>query len=1222
MRQAKLQQPQPGDEEFAEISEESFEVVGAGEEEEEEEDTEDGGSGEDDLDDEFTSEPQRAAPLPPTEVHSRRGPTTQELQHIREASDLFKSNTFKLKIDAFLPTLRPSESKKTVLDSFLHTLRTHILSLPSIPPTHPLQAQALPQLHGVRVPYCFPRPAQEVNWKVRFDRPTEIHVIGSWATRTAVAIPGRAGKGKREWGVDLGIVMPAAMFEKKDYLSARLFHKRAFYLAVVAASIGQSELGVEVRFECPNGDERQTRAVLRAKSGPTAPFSSIFVIHIHLMLPRGDDFPFPVSHLSPGRASLHTSATSSPPTPLYNSLILSASLPLSLLVTVHQFTTDIPAYRDALALLRAWASRRGFDRSGRPDERSVLGFEGRGAWWALLLGGCVQGWEEIGGRLPGIAASKSRLARGMSSYQLFRGALDFLQSWDWELPVFMKTRSGGKDGFPLQEWKLHHECIFVEGTGHSNILSGVPRASLNLLRHEAGVAMKVLDDDSEDAFDALFLRDLSLPLTRFDATIRVDISGALPIADIRSSQLDHSSQTNALVHSIQSVVKLALSTRAKCVVILQTPAPDWETTLERPSPSSTIDIGIIFEPGQFSRLVDHGPPADDTEGAAAFRELWGDKSELRRFKDGSITECVVWEAESHEDRANIPSRLVAYILGKHLRIAENAITLYQPMCDQLLQLPLSAVQAITRGSPSEVSFRTALQTYDQLVRELKAIEDFPLSLLNVSAAAEGLRYTSTFPPLSLDTSHASSLPDSLRHIPAQDIILEFEASTKWPDDLEADQKIKLAFFEEIAGKLKQRLPDAQVKVVLDPPPTSTIEDNCLLEVIMPNGIAVHARIYHNRERTLLERLAADRTKSESDRKRATGVLQRFNERFVEKPRHHAAIATLHHKFSAYSQTVRLTKRWLAAHLQAPHVPTELVELLCAHLFLSPGPWAPPASLLGGFLRVLHLLSIWRWAQEPLLVPLYASKDAEHGDRVHFSKEKRDEALEAFRTARSTDPSTSSRAWFVATEEDVHGLAWGKDAPSALICRRITQLAKTHYQYVEAAFETNNLQIRTLFNPAYEDYDFVLHLNSTILPRLYQGVQADEDLWLSRMKFRNLPNQELSVYGPAVKANLDPADLFFHDLRRIYGDICVFFYDPLGGEKIAGIWNPAVLKPTPFKVLLGYSSKPAALATTDGALNGSTKGVAKSKPLVTLNQDAILNEIAALGNGLITTVSAK
>ncbi|EJT99650.1 Nrap protein [Dacryopinax primogenitus] len=1208
-----------------EVTDEGIDIEEGEEDEDEDGNADDDEDDEDDFDDEFTSEAQAPSALVFTAPPGQRGPTTQDLVQLREATLLFNSNTFKLSLDAFLPTLRPSESRKPALTAFLHKLRTHLLSIPSIRPTHPLQAQRLPELNGVKVPYPFPRPAQEVNWKVLFLPPVEVQVIGSWATNTSLSIPARGNKSKHGWAIDLGIVMPPEMWEKKDYLNGRAWAKRAFYAAVVAASISAGGLDVQAQFEAPGGDERLVRVVLKATHGPDAPLSSHFAIHIHLLFPSGSAFPFSIPHLSPSRSCFHMQASAfSLPTPLYNSLLVSLSLPLPLLVTIHQFTQDIPAYRDALALLRAWVSRRGFDRSSRTGERSVLGFEGRGAWWALLLGGCVQGWEEPEKRSLGVTA-KARLARGMSSYQLFRGVLDFLQSWDPARPVFMKSRTtsnSNKSNFTVDEWTQHHQCVFVDPSGSCNLLSGVPRSSLLLLSHEASLAMRVLDGEAEDAFGALLLRDLGLPLTRFDAVLRVDISGALPITDLRPAQLDNASPANALVHSILAVVERGLSTRAKCVTILQSPLPSWDPTTDRPIPNSSIDIGILFNPGQFARLIDHGPLADDTAGAATWREFWGDKSELRRFKDGSIQESVVWDASSHEDRSNISSRLVVYILGRHFRIPESAITLFQPMLDEFIQLPGSAVQAITGEVPSAIGFSTVLQSYDQLVKELKAIEGFPLSLLNATAATEGLRYTSAFPPLKVDASRVASLPDCLRHIPAHEIILEFEASTRWPDDLVADQKIKLAFFEEIATKLKARIPDSVVHIVLDPPPALPIEDNCILEVIMPNGIAFHARIYHNRERTLLERVVGDRAATDKERRQAASVLQRFNERFIDKPRHHSAIATLHHKYAVFSQTVRLTKRWLAAHLLLPHVPVELIELLCAHLFLCPGPFSPPTCLLNGFLRVLHILSTWKWVQEPLMVPLYSSKDAEQGARVGFPKEKRDAVSEAFSVCRSADPSISTRAWFIATEEDLNGMAWGHNAPTALICRRITQLAKTYHDYAEASFEKDNLQMRTLFNPPYDEYDFTLTLDPGVLPNLYQGLKADESVWLGRMKFRNLPNQEPPIYGSILKADFDPALRFFRDLQRIYGDVCVLFYDPLGGEKIAGIWNPAVLKPTPFKVLLGFSSMPEAHSEDDGEANGPTNGAKKSKATVSLNKDAILNEMAALGSGLVKSVTTR
>jgi hypothetical protein len=51
-------------------------------------------------------------------------------------------------------------------------------------------------------------------------------------------------------------------------------------------------------------------------------------------------------------------------------------------------------------------------------------------------------------------------------------------------------------------------------------------------------------------------------------------------------------------------------------------------------------------------LVDHGPAAGDEDHVALeqSRDFWGDKSELRRFKDGRIVESVVWEVTMVDDR--------------------------------------------------------------------------------------------------------------------------------------------------------------------------------------------------------------------------------------------------------------------------------------------------------------------------------------------------------------------------------------------------------------------------------------------------------------------------------------------------------------------------------------------------------------------------------------------
>ena len=70
---------------------------------------------------------------------------------------------------------------------------------------------------------------------------------------------------------------------------------------------------------------------------------------------------------------------------------------------------------------------------------------------------------------------------------------------------------------------------------------------------------------------------------------------------------------------------------------------------------------------QAFRVVDRGPAADAGKAALAFRRLWGDLAEMRRFPDGAIHEAVAWDAVPPEQRSSIPDQIVTHILELHLR---------------------------------------------------------------------------------------------------------------------------------------------------------------------------------------------------------------------------------------------------------------------------------------------------------------------------------------------------------------------------------------------------------------------------------------------------------------------------------------------------------------------------------------------------------------------------
>jgi len=59
------------------------------------------------------------------------------------------------------------------------------------------------------------------------------------------------------------------LFQEKDYMNSRFFHKRAFYLAVIAKRLTDptSELAVDAYYESRRADPRLTLLILRPKHG-------------------------------------------------------------------------------------------------------------------------------------------------------------------------------------------------------------------------------------------------------------------------------------------------------------------------------------------------------------------------------------------------------------------------------------------------------------------------------------------------------------------------------------------------------------------------------------------------------------------------------------------------------------------------------------------------------------------------------------------------------------------------------------------------------------------------------------------------------------------------------------------------------------------------------------------------------------------------------------------
>ena len=470
-------------------------------------------------------------------------------------------------------------------------------------------------------------------------------------------------------------------------------------------------------------------------------------------------------------------------------------------------------------------------------------------------------------------------------------------------------------------------------------------------------------------------------------------------------------------------------------------SPTRELSQAHPFTPSILQIGLILDPTNAFLLVDRGPSVEEAEKNPEFREFWGnDKTELRRFKDGRILESVVWDVKTVDEKAHIPAMIAKYLLGRHFGIEETSVFTWQPSFDALIRRPTAIGDVYSRlGSSVSRGFRDVISAFDSLVKQIKRLEDLPLSVTTISPVHSALRHTSAFTPTAISTSASSALPPWARYTPTMDVIIEFEKSPRWPDDLSAVLKMKLAFFEQIARSLMKSVERLTAKVVVDnPSPSASFQDRGRLEILTPEGWAFSASIWHDREATLLDRVVEGEPNrpfapkpSPREKQAAVKAKETYVRQFIAAPSHHRAISNLCYRYPGFSGTVRLVKRWLASHwLLDVHISQEAVELICAKAFIGDGSGLSedfdspknqvdaPATKERGFAAVVHFLANWEW-QVGLYVPLY--------EKVEVPSPRGSAGLLG--------------AWVIRTSVDPAGKMWTSSGPDAVVARRVTAVSK-------------------------------------------------------------------------------------------------------------------------------------------------------------------------------------
>jgi len=974
------------------------------------------------------------------------------------------------------------------------------------------------------------------------------------------------------------LVMPEEILQDKDYLNLRYFYKRAYYLAKIAALLKQ-ELGadaVDLSYEHLLGNPLLPVLSVSPKTTGNGAF------RIRLM-PCAPDGYFPKQKLNSGACLIRNVADEakyqlSDPTPFYNSTLKAEGSFVPYLRLLREAEKACPAFQDACILGRTFLEQRGF--GGSVSLGGFGHFE-----WAVLMALLLQ----TGGR-----KGQATLSASLNSTQLFKAMIQYLAETN-----FLKTACVLGPTQQQTDGIRETGPVIYDSARQLNIAFKMTPWSATLLHQHARWTHSLLTDPLSDHFTPTFITRADNPAHIFDLCVQLRVREGF-----EETFYNPRGQRSTCRGKIYNTIKKALGNRARLVHIANHSDSPW--SLNRRSASSSdadILVGVLFDSANVSRQVDHGPSAEDKKDALKFRQFWGDKSELRRFKDGSILETLIWTSTSP---AELCEEIIRYIVGRQLRQETdvNDLIFYGKGLPSLL--PVQPTDGPT--------FTAARQAFESFERDIRDLEDLPLHVRQLAPICPELRFASVKPPL-FGSSKAAPHP--------LEVVIFFEASGKWPDNLAAIQRAKIAFLLKIGSLLEEAKQDLTSHLGIEDTQVD-IGNLAYLDVVYGSGAAFRLRIHSDLEETLLERRSKDKTLEQHVRTESANLLATFRRQYTYLPLHTQTIRTHATRFPALSPTIRLLKSWFDSHKLSIHFTPDLIELFALRVFLTPSPWDAPSSASTGLLRALLFLARWDWRSEPLVVDA-ASPDADiplDPTTAPATTERSAVAtrLDAWRTM---DPAMNRTVLFVATNHDSTGLAHttldGEPTPCRVAATRMTTLARSACRLVRERGVEIGLEpatARALFTPALGDYDVLIRLDRKVLKscaKTYLTTNDDEDDDGARPRFKNL---DARTGQTPLPLGTHPARLLVTQLRAAYSGPLLFFHGAEDDAVVAAVWDPQARR-RGFKTNMRGSYRPVAVdedvVGEDADDDGDT---------VEVNREGILAEIARIGGDLIVEIEVK
>ncbi|CAL4904049.1 unnamed protein product [Urochloa decumbens] len=937
-------------------------------------------------------------------------------------------------------------------------------------------------------------------------RPPEVVLLAGSHAAGAVARPDVAA--------DLLVRLPKECFHEKDFLNHRYHAKRCLYLCVIEKNLRSSRLIHKVSWSTFQDEAR--KPVLHVY--PATEIADLPGFYVRIIPTANSLFNVPKLNLSTrNNVRAYTKDGINLPTPKYNCSILEDMFLEENAEFMSSIFAEWKALQEALVLVKVWARQR----------------------TSIYTHDCLNGYliSAILVFLTMDNGEKSTIKRPMTTRQIFRVVMNFLAT--------SKVWAEGLVIQPLKERTITEEDIanclktfdvaICDISGHVNLAFRMTKSALLELQDEAACALSCLDKCRDGGFEELFMTKVDLG-AKFDSCLRINLKGSSKVTALSYCVDDES--WRILEKDVQSLLQQGLTDRTKMIRVLWRSTPSEWKIIDGFSEfgSSPLLVGIMLSSLEKSfRLVDIGPNPENRNEAIKFRKFWGEKAELRRFKDGNIAESTVWECESWE-RHTIIKRIAGYVLMKHLSLQKDDLIHVVDQMDFCL---------LVDGQDPISSSGVLLEAFDTLAKQLRQLDDVPLKISTVQPLDSAFRHTSVFPPEPHPLAYGKNsqrLPNfATTCIRSLEVMIQLEGSGNWPLDPVAMEKTKTAFLLKIGESLEDRGMFV-----------SASEDEVN---VLTSGYAFLLKIFHERGLVLQKQAGDDNTQSALSQDKV----------LFQRSQHSSMINGLQGCYQMYGPVVRLAKRWISAHLFSSFISEEAVELVVAYLFLKPFPFRAPSSRVAGFLRFLRLLSSFDWTFSPMVIDI-------NNDFNLLDEKKINENLMLSRKSYEQNPHDIEPAMFLATSYDKASEAWTKQSPSKSVLKRMAAYAKSSAELLTNLIlngQSGQYTWECLFRTPMSNYDAVvlLHQEKLCCPH---HVLFPAEAPNGKLVIWGKPSKDFHPYMPlhkgAVKSlhdardkllvNFDPTTYFLRDLKCAFPKTFKLWYGSTGGDAVGLTWeNP-------------------------------------------------------------------